>query len=165
MSASPNSAAYINTRDRVFWLGEVSEAAAALAGAQVPDQFDGNTATSKVSFEPVLDAKIKPLSVRCDDSFNPNVPPVFSHVRSNLRFAKAGGLLMILALTASVVASQPMVADIWPQLVRDSIRVVQAWSSTALEAISIGPAKPRLIVEQSRAARGEPAPLGLTLDG
>jgi hypothetical protein len=162
MSTSPNGAAYIN---RVFWLGEVSEAAAALAGAPVPEQFNANTATSKVFFEPILDAKIKPLSVRCDDSFNPNVPLVSSHVRSNLRFAKVGGLLMILALTASVVASQPMVTDIWPQLVTDSIRVVQAWSSTALEAISIEPAKPRLIVEHLRAARGEPAPLGLTLDG
>ena len=165
MSASPNGAAYINTTDRVFWLGEVSEAAAALAGTRVRDQLNANTATSKVSFEPVLAAKIKPLSVRCGDSFNPNVPQVSSHVRSNLRFAKVGGLLMMLALTASVVATQPMVTDIWPQLVADSIRVVQAWSSSALGAISIGPAKPRLIVEQSRAARGEPAPLGLTLDG
>jgi hypothetical protein len=147
--------------DRVFRLGEITEAAA----ARVLDQLNANTSTSKVSFEPVLDAKIKPLSVRRDDLFNPTVPLVSCHVRSNLRFAKVGGLLMILALTASVVASQPIVTDIWPHLVTDSIRVVQAWSSTALEAISIGPAKPRLIVEQSRAARGEPAPLGLTLDG
>jgi hypothetical protein len=165
MSASPNSAAYINNTDRVFWLGEVSEAAAALAGAPVPDKFDGNTATSKVSFEPVLDAKIKPLSVRRDDFFNPNVPLVSSHIGSNLRLAKVGGLLMILALTASVIASPPMLTDISPQLATDSIRVVQAWSLSALGAISTAPAKPRLLVGQSRAARGEPAPLGLTLDG
>jgi hypothetical protein len=72
---------------------------------------------------------------------------------------------MILALTAGLVASQSMVTDIWQQLTTDSIRVVQAWSSSALGAISIGPARPRLIVQQSCAANGEPAPLGLTLHG
>ena len=78
--------------------------------------------------------------------------------------SKVGGLLMILA-PASAVASQLMVTDMRPQLVMDSIRVVQAWSSTALGSLSFGPAKPRLIVEQSRATKGEPAPLGLTLEG
>jgi hypothetical protein len=165
MNASHERRDYPNIDARVFWLAQVSEAATAFAGTRVPDQFNASTATSKVSFEPVLDAKTRSLSVRRDDSFNPNVPLVSSHVRSNLRFAKLGGLLMILALTAGVVASQPMVPDIWQQLVTDRTRVVQAWSSSALGAISIGPAKPRLIVQQSRAARGEPAPLGLTLDG
>jgi hypothetical protein len=61
---------------------------------------------------------------------------------------KAGGLLMILALTASVIANQPMVTDIWQQLATDSKLVVQARSSSALGAISIRPAKfMQLIVE------------------
>ena len=111
---------------------------------------------SKVLFEPVPDAKIKPICVRRDNSFQPNVPLASPHVRSNSRFAKVGGLLMILA-PASAVASQLMVTDMRPQLVMDSIRVVQAWSSTALGSLSFGPAKPRLIVQQSRAIKGEPA--------
>jgi len=143
-----------------LWLAQVSEAATALAGTRVPDQFSGSA--PNVSFESALDAKIKPIFVGRGDSFNPNVPVSF-HIRSNLRFAKVGGLLMILALTASVIASQPMVTDIWQQLVTDSIDVVNAWSSSALGTRSIEPAKPRLIVQQSRAARGEPVPLGLML--
>jgi hypothetical protein len=165
MNASHDRRDYPNIEARVFWLAQVSEAATAFAGSPVPDQFNASTATSKVSFEPVLDTKITSLSVRRDDSLNPNVPLVSSHVRTNLRFAKVGGLLMIFALTAGVVAGQPMVPDMWQPLVTDSIRVVQAWSSSALGAISIGSAKPRLIHQQSRAASGEPTPLGLTLDG
>jgi hypothetical protein len=160
MNASHERRDCPNIDARSLWLAQVSEAATALAGTRVPDQFSGSA--PNVSFEPVLDAKIKPISVGRGDSFNPNVPVSF-HIRSNLRFAKVGGLLTILALTASVVASQPMVTDIWQQLVTDSIGVVKAWSSSALGAISIEPGKPRLIVQQSRAASGEPVPLGLTL--
>jgi hypothetical protein len=164
MSDSPDGAAYINTSERVFRLGQVSEAAAALAGTPVPHQLNANTAVSKVLLEPAPEAKIKPISVHRDDSFQPNVPVASPHVRRNSTFAKVGGLLMILA-PASVFASQLTGADIRPQLVIDSIRVVQAWSSTALGSLSFGPAKPRLVVEHSRAAKGEPAPLGLTLEG
>jgi hypothetical protein len=161
MNASHERRDCPNIDARSLWLAQVSEAATALAGTRVPEQFSA----SAPNVEPVLDANIKPISVRRDDSFNPNVPLVSSHVRSNLKFAIVGGLLMILALTASVVASHPMVTDIWQQPVTASIRVVQAWSSSALGAISIGPGKPRLIVEQSHATSGEPAPLGLTLHG
>ena len=163
MNASHERRDCPNIDARSVWLAQVSEAATALAGTRVPDQFSGST--PNVSFEPVLDAKIKRISVGRDDSFNPNVA-VSPYVRSNLRFAKVGGLLMISALIASVlVASQPMVTDIWQQLVTDNIGVVKAWSPTARGALSIGPAKPRLIVQQSRATSGEPAPLGLIIRG
>jgi hypothetical protein len=121
MNASHERRDCPNIDARSLWLAQVSEAATALAGTRVPDQFSGST--PNVSFEPVRDAKIKPISVGRDDSFNPNVP-VSSHVRSNLRFIKAGSLLMILALiAASVVASHPMVTDIWQQPVTASISV------------------------------------------
>jgi hypothetical protein len=165
MSASQDPRDYPNIDARVFWLAQVSETATALAGTQVPDQFNASTETSKVSFEPVVEAKFSSLSARRDDSFDPNVSLVSSHVRSNLRRIKVGGVLMILTLTAGLVAGQPTVTDIWQQLVTDSIRLVQAWSSSPFGAISIGSAKPRLIVQQSRAVRGEPAPLGLMLHG
>jgi hypothetical protein len=54
---------------------------------------------------------------------------------------------------------------IWEQLVADTMRIVQSRTSSALAVISIGSGKPRLIVQQSRATSGEPAPLGLTLQG
>src|SRR5262249_45296353 len=120
-----------------------------------------STATLKISSEPLADSKIQSLSARRDDSFNPNIPLVSPPVRRNLKFAKVGGLLTILALTANLVCSQSMVTDIWQKLVTD----VQASSSSALGAISRNAAKPRLIVQHSRLARGEPAPLGLTIHG
>jgi hypothetical protein len=162
MDASHDRRDYPNIDARSLWLAQVSEAATALAGTRVPDQFSGSTPNA--SFEPALEAKIKPISVGRDDLFNANVP-VSPYVRSNLRFAKVGGLLMISALTASVLASQPMITDIWQQLVTDSVGIVKAGSPTARGAISIGPAKPRLIVQQSRATSGEPVPLGLTIGG
>ena len=47
MSDSRNGDAYINSSERLFRLGQVSEAAAALAGTQLPDQLNADTATSK----------------------------------------------------------------------------------------------------------------------
>jgi hypothetical protein len=59
MDASHDHRDYPNTDVRVFWLAQVSEAATAFAGTRVPDQFKKSTATSKVSFEPVSDAKYR----------------------------------------------------------------------------------------------------------
>ena len=39
MDASHDRAAYFNTDSRTFWLGQVSEAATALAGTRVPKRL------------------------------------------------------------------------------------------------------------------------------
>jgi hypothetical protein len=163
MNASYDRGGCPNIDARSLWLAQVSEAATALAGTRVPDQFIGSP--PNVSCKPVLDGKSGSLSVRRHDSLNPNVPLVSSPIHSNSGFAKVGGLLIVLGLTAGVIASQSMDPGLWKQLVRDTARIVQSRTSSAFGDISIGPGKPRLIVQQSRATSGEPAPLGLTLHG
>jgi hypothetical protein len=161
MNASHDRGDSPNIDARSLWLAQVSEAATALAGTRVPDQFSDSL--PNVSFQPVVDGKSSSLSVRLDDSLNPNVLPVSSDIHSNLGFAKVGGLLIVLALTAGSIASQIMDRGIWEQLLGDTMRIVQSRISSALGVISIGSEKPRLIVQHSRATSGEPAPLGLTL--
>jgi hypothetical protein len=165
MNASHDRRDYPNIDPRVSWLSQVSDAATALAGTQVPDPFNGSTATSQISFEPAAGAKFRSLSARRDDSFNPNVPLESSHARRNLIFVLAMCVVMILALTATQVAGQFTITDIWQQLITASARVVPGSSLSALGTLSTGPTKPRLVIQQSRAAKGEPAPLGLMLHG
>jgi hypothetical protein len=162
MNASHDRPYAPNIDAGVLWLAQVSDAAMVLAGTRVPDQLN-RTKTSKLSAEPGANPQFRSLSARRDDSFDPNVRLAAPHVRRNLRFAKVSSLLIIFALTAVLIA-QFTVPGIWQQLITDSLRAVQLASSSAL-AISIEPTEPRLIVQQSRAARGELAALGLTLRG
>jgi hypothetical protein len=162
MNASHDRPYAPNIDARVFWLGQVSEAATALTGTRVPAQLN-RTEASKLSAEPVVNPKFRSLFARLDDSFDPNVRLGAPNVRRNLRFSKVSGLLIILGLSAVLIAQFTGPA-IWQQLITDSQRAVRLASSSGL-AISIEPAESRLVVQQSRAARGEPAPLGLTLRG
>jgi hypothetical protein len=52
MDASHDRAAYLNTDSRTFWLGQVSEAATALAGTRVPKQLIESAGVSKILTEP-----------------------------------------------------------------------------------------------------------------
>jgi hypothetical protein len=168
MNASHDGRDYPNIDGRVSWLAQVSDAATALAGTRVPEQFNGITETPKVGVEPVVKIKLRPLSARRDDSCNPNVPQALSHLRNSSTFAIVSGVLIILALIASLAAGQFTLADVWQQLVTDYTRKrVSSSSSSAPEtlAISSEPATARLIVHPSRATRGEPALLGLMLQG
>jgi hypothetical protein len=162
MDASHGRRDHPNLDGGIFWLNRVSDTAAALAGTPVPDEFTKSARTSSQSAifrGPVVSHELRSLSARRDDSFNPDVPLGSSHIRSNLRFANVSGLLLIFALTAVLIA-QLTVPGIWRQLITDSLRAVQLASFSSIE-----PTEPRLVVQQSRAARGEPAPLGLTLRG
>ena len=152
---------------RVIRLAQVSDAATALAGTRVPDQFNGIKETSKVAIEPVAKIKLRSLSARRDDSFQ-NVPRATLHVRSSLALAMISGLLIISALTAILLSGQYTLADIWRQLVTDyTSKLVALSSSSATGTFSISSelASPRLIVQPSHANQGEPAPLGLSLQG
>jgi hypothetical protein len=165
MDASHGRRDHPNLDGGIFWLNRVSDTAAALAGTSEPDEFTKAARTSNQSAVfrgPLVSHELRSLSARRDDSFNPDVPLGSSHIRSNLRFANVSGLLIISALT--VLIAQLTAPGIWRQLITDSLRAVQLANSSPL-AISIEPTEPRLVVQQSRAARGEPAPLGLTLRG
>jgi hypothetical protein len=64
---------------RDFWLGQVSEAANALAGTGV---LSNTPAATKISTELIEQIKSISPSIRPDDSFNPAVDLATSHVRS-----------------------------------------------------------------------------------
>jgi hypothetical protein len=162
MNASHDRPPAPNIDARVFWLGQVSEAATALTGMRVPSQLD-RTETSKLSAEPVVNPKFRSWCAWLDDSFDPNVRLAAPHVQKNLRFAKVSGLLIVFGLTA-VLTAQFTGPDIWQQLITDGQRAVRLANSSTLTT-SIESAEPRLVVQQSRAVMGEPAPLGLTLRG
>ena len=84
MDASHDRAAYFNTDSRTFWLGQVSEAATALAGTRVPKQLIESVGVSKISTEPSAAVTSISLSVRNDHSFNPadHLELTFEAVRS-----------------------------------------------------------------------------------
>src|SRR5438034_8178172 len=155
MNASHDRPHAPNIDARVVWLGQVSEAATALTGMSVPSD---RTETSKLSAEPVVNPKFRSSCAWLDDSFDPNVRLAAPHVQKNLRFAKVSGLLIVFGLTA-VLTAQFTGPGIWQQLITDGQRAVRLATSSNLTT-SIEPAEPRLVVQQSRAVMGEPAPLG-----
>jgi hypothetical protein len=168
MNASQDRSNDPNIGERVLWLAQVSAAATALAGTRVPDQFNGTTETSKVAVEPVTEAKLKSLTAQRDDSSNPNVRRATSPVRGSLTFVIVSGLLVILAVTALPLSGRYMLADAWQQLLSDytsKLVPLSSLSATWTSVTSSEPARARLIAQPSRATQGEPAPLGLLIQG
>ena len=164
MNASRDPSNDPNIGERVLWLTQVSAAATALAGTRVPDQFNGTTETSEVAVRPVTKTKLRSLTAQRDASSNPNVRRATSHLRSSLILVIVSGLLVILALTALPLSG----AHTWQQLLSDYTSKLLSLSSSSATwtfVISSEPASPRLIVQPSRATQGEPAPLGLSLQG
>src|SRR5262245_26027878 len=168
MNASQDRSNDPNIGERVLWLAQVSAAATALAGTRVPDQFNGTTETSKAAVEPVTKAKLRSLTAQRDDSSNPNVRRATSPVRSSLTVVIVSGLLVILAVAALPLSGRYTLADAWQQLLSDytsKLVPMSSLSATWTSVISREPARPRLIVQPSRATQGEPAPLGLLIQG
>ena len=74
------------------------------------------------------------------------------------------GVILAVAIAAVIAIGQFSLAEIWRQLAID--RALELASSSARPAPARAePAIPRLIVQSSRAKSGEPAPLGLALQG
>src|SRR5262245_10108435 len=167
LNASQNPSNDPNIGERVRWLAQVSAAATALAGTRVPDQFNGTTETSDVS-EPVVKINLRSLTAQRDDSSNPNVRQAALHLPSSLTLVTVSGLLIILALTVLPLSGQYTFAGTWQLLTDYTSKLVSLSSSLATtwtSTISSDPASLRLIVKPSRATQGEPAPLGLLLQG
>jgi hypothetical protein len=146
-----------NIGARAVWLGQVSEAASALAAAQVPEQLSGSARLSKISVgSSNVGSSITVTPVR-DVLLDPDVPPAPpSRLRSRLGLTVVGGLVGVILAVA--------IAAVWRQLAID--RTVELASSSARPAPARAEsAIPRLIVQSSRAMSGEPAPLGLALQG
>jgi hypothetical protein len=147
------------------WLGRVSEAASALAATRVGDQISASTLRSKISVECTI--KINPS----DRLFDPEGPLVLhSRLLSRSRLAVVGGLLggVMAAIIAGIVLDQfPFqrsnswqrgATDRTTELDPSSLRATPL--ATRPEAVTA-----RLVVHSSHAVSGEPAPLGLELQG
>ena len=165
MDASHDRAAYFNTDSRAFWLGQVSEAATALAGTRVPKQLIESVGVSKISTEPSAAVTSISLSVRNDHSFNP-ADHLATHVRSRSKLAIFTGLVITLAvasLTALIFTGQ-LPTDI---LTRDDIIEVASLPviSNLVTAITPERTSARLIVQSWRGNSDEPTPLGLAVQG
>jgi hypothetical protein len=153
------------TDSGAFWLGQVSEAAAALAGTRAPKQFIESVGVSKISTEPSAAVTSISLSVRNDHSFNP-ADHLATHVRSRSKLAIFTRLVIILAvasLTALILTGQ-LPTDI---LTRDDIIEVASLPVTSNLVTTITPERTsaRLIVQSWRGNSDEPAPLGLAVQG
>jgi hypothetical protein len=173
MSAPTDRPDDSNMSARAFWLEQVSEAASVLSSNQasnqfisneLSNQFRGNAGSSKISFE----SGFEPSVVR-EPAFYPPAPHPRSHLGNRSKAALIGGLgcvLLAVALTAVIAIGQFSLAEIWRQLVIDrTVELTSSSAAPATSAIQAEAAIPRLIVQSSRGMSGEPAPLGLTLQG
>ena len=142
-----------NTNARAIRLGlGQSVAARAHAAAEVADQLRDSTSPSKVSVGSTI--TVTPARARFLD---PDVP-----------FAVVGGLVGVMLGVAVIALEQFPLADIWRQPTID--RTIELASSSARPApatlaIRAEPALPRFVVQSSRGMSGEPALLGLALQG
>jgi hypothetical protein len=148
-------------------LGPTSDlSGAALTGREGSNQLSGDSGVSKMSLGPISD-----LSVVRDLSFNPDISHARSHLGSRSKAALIGGLVcasVAVALTAVIVIGQFTLADIWRQFVIDRTFELASFSSLptpATSAVLTEPSTSRLVVETARGASGQPAPLGLTVQG
>jgi hypothetical protein len=167
MTASHNRAAYDTTDVRVFWLGQVSEAATALAGMRVPRKVsDSGGVPSGEAFAAVTSSS---LSVRRDDSFYPDIPLARSHLQRSSKLAILSRLTitLVLACTALIASGEFTSTGTHHRITIDGM--IGSLSSTlspdAMKATAAEPSSPRLIAQPSRGTSGEPTPLGLAVHG
>jgi hypothetical protein len=138
---------------RDFWLGQVSEAANALAGTGV---FSNTPAATNGSTEPIEPPKSISPSVRPDDSFNPGVHLAKSRFRSR----QLAIFSCLMATSAAVITILLVTRELSTTDVRERLQSVIDGFSAAAER-----SKPKLIIQPSYGTSDEPAPLGLAVQG
>jgi len=164
-AGASDRAAYFNIESRALWLGQVSEAATALADTRVPELLIESVAASKISTEPGAAVNSISLSVRNDDSFNP-ADHLATHVRSSSKLATFTRLVIILAVAAitALIFTGQLPTDI---LTRNDVIEVASLPvvSNLVTAITPDRTSARLIVQSWRGNSDEPTPLGLAVKG
>ena len=164
-ACASDRAAYFNIESRALWLGQVSEAATALADTGVPELLIESVAVSKISTEPSAAVNSISLSVRNDDSFNP-ADHLATHVRSSSKLATFTRLVIILAVAAitALIFTGQLPTDI---LTRNDVIEVTSLPvvSNLVTAITPDRTSARLIVQSWRGNSDEPTPLGLAVKG
>jgi hypothetical protein len=161
----PNRASfYALTGARTVRLGQVSEAATALAATRAPEQFydAGEPFEEPVNHRPRRSRRPELLPVLG--------PPLLLRTRSWLTVV---GRLVVIVLAAAFVAFVALIAialfpfpGLWHQPGQD--RTIEFASSASRPAPSIATepsGSPRLIVQDSRAKKGDSAPLGMAMQG
>jgi hypothetical protein len=160
MTARTNVPVDPNIGARAVWLAQVSAAASGLAATRFSEQPGLN-----LSPTPIGSISVDPARDRLLDSDRPLAPR--SHIPS-----KSGLVMVALAvafgLTAIFAVTHFAPEDNWSQSAID--RAFELISPPepplpAIRPIRVEPAIPRLIVHSSRGVAGEPAPLGLALQG
>ena len=164
-AGASDRAASFNIESRALWLGQVSEAATALAGTRVPELLIESVGVSKISTEPSAAVNSISLSVRNDDSFNP-ADHLATHVRSSSKLATFTRLVIILAVAAitALIFTGQLPTDI---LTRNDVIEVASLPvvSNLVTAITPDRTSARLIVQSWRGNSDEPTPLGLAVKG
>ena len=164
-ACASDRAAYFNIESRALWLGQVSEAATALADTRVPELLIESVGVSKISTEPSAAVNSISLSVRNDDSFNP-ADHLATHVRSSSKLATFTRLVIILAVAAitALIFTGQLPTDI---LTRNDVIEVASLPvvSNLVTAITPDRTSARLIVQSWRGNSDEPTPLGLAVKG
>ena len=170
MAASHNRAAYDNTGARVFWLGQVSEAATALAGTRVPRKVSDSGGVPQISGEAFAAVTSGSLSVRRDDSFYPDIPLARSHLQRNSKLAILSRLTitLVLACTALIASGEFTSTGTHHRTTSDGMTgslLSSTLAPDAMKATAAEPSSPRLIAQPSRGTSGEPTQLGLAVHG
>jgi len=164
-AGASDRAAYFNIESRALWLGQVSEAATALADTGVPELLIESVGVSKISTEPSAAVNSISLSVRNDDSFNP-ADHLATHVRSSSKLATFTRLVIILAVAAitALIFTGQLPTDI---LTRNDVIEVASLPviSNLVTAITPERTSAKLIVQSWRGNSDEPTPLGLAVQG
>jgi hypothetical protein len=157
--SSPTNCPDDSTIDgRALWLGQVSEAATALAGTRVLSSIP---AVSEISTEPIL--------IRREDSFNPAVRSAKSHVRRRSKLAMFTRLITILAvaLVTFILTGELSPIDIRPWMTNDGIIKFLSLRTAPdpVTTIAAEGTNPRLIIQPSYGTLDEPTPLPLAVQG
>jgi hypothetical protein len=151
------------------WLGKVSEAATALSGACVSNQFERGADHLNVSCAAVGIAKSTALSTNRADSLDPLVL-----AKSSRKLRRRGALITAIAcvfatgLIGTVIASVSTVSDLQQLLHLLPIPgrpVLSDAPAAAIHPLRPGLPPPRLTVQLMRGSGGEPVPLGLEVQG
>jgi hypothetical protein len=169
MTASHRRAANVSTDVRVFWLGQVSAAATAFAGTQVPRALGDNDGVTPISGRAIAAVTSTSLSIRRDDSFYPSIPLAKSDLQCRSKLALLRRLMITLVLACiSLIASGEFTSTgtdhrLTSEGLNDSFS--SALSPDAVKATVGEPFSPRLIAQPSSGISGEPVPLGLAVHG
>ena len=169
MTASHTRAANVSTDVRVFWLGQVSAAATAFAGTQVPRELSDNDGVTTISGRAIAAVTSTSLSIRRDDSFYPSIPLAKSDLQCRSKLALLGRLMITLVLACiSLIASGEFTSTGTDhRLTSEGLNgsFSSALSQDAVKATVGELFSPRLMAQPSSGISGEPVPLGLAVHG